>query len=261
MERLRASTPPKGTTTKKWNEVLDRHYPRVVQKVKSDQLAWVQKLRNQPVPDGLSHDDWHWIIDDAAEAIENPPSRMNAEEEGYYESLREEAEAVEEYFKDLKYLQSSAVTTRSQERFPLMQREQRPEDKSTRHSEPADLHREQGVGITPPRSDTLQDNREARSVDDGGALYTHKTRISRNATDVGTTPSGRGASVTDQDNQESRWLTEDVAGRHAKEVAAMHRSGNSSADPMTATTARQDQRPLAVIAVIKPRLRSGRTSP
>jgi hypothetical protein len=170
MERLRASTPPKGTTTKKWNEVLDRHYPRVVQKVKSDQLAWVQKLRNQPVPDGLSHDDWHWIIDDAAEAIENPPSRMNAEEEGYYESLREEAEAVEEYFKDLKYLQSSAVTTRSQERFPLMQREQRPEDKSTRHSEPADLHREQGVGITPPRSDTLQDNREARSVDDGGAL-------------------------------------------------------------------------------------------
>jgi RNase H-like domain found in reverse transcriptase/Reverse transcriptase (RNA-dependent DNA polymerase)/Integrase zinc binding domain/Chromo (CHRromatin Organisation MOdifier) domain/Retrotransposon gag protein/Zinc knuckle/Retroviral aspartyl protease len=83
---------------------------------------------------------------------------------------REAIEKMKQNREARQNLRSSAVTTKSQTRLPLMQREQRPDVKSTRHSEPADLQREQGVGMLPPRDHTKPDREEARSVEEDGTL-------------------------------------------------------------------------------------------
>ena len=65
----------------------------------------------------------------------------------------------EEHRRDVKmYAQSLSDTTKLQSRPLDIHSEQRPEERSTRHSDFEDLQREQGVGMTNPRLETRETN-------------------------------------------------------------------------------------------------------
>jgi len=77
-------------------------------------------------------------------------------------------QVFEEHRRDVKmHAQSLSDTTRLQSRPLDMHSEQRPEERSTRHSDPEDLQREQGVGMTSPRLETREANLLRRAVGDG----------------------------------------------------------------------------------------------